>query len=725
LQSLAICKKIVLVYYRKKTKTNRINDNNMNVFLANEISNIQEAVAISEISDILEIPDFKNLIELTRQIFDIDYAFITYFTQNNLRVTDEKNFRDIDTKKSETFCAYTIKGDEVFVVEDALLDPRFVNNPYVKSNKKYRFYAGAPLDLGNNNRIGTICIMDIAPRKISIEQKLQLKLLATQVVALLKLHKIAKLSVENNTKLQLANDMHKQADTAIQTMNDGLLIHDDNLRLLLANPSALRFFNRTQQEVIGLSLEQISRIAWNEDLNEVHWWDFPPVIALKTALPNDQILCFDCENRGKVWIQLSSRPLFEKNSKRPNKIVTTFTDITETRHNIENLRDLNELANQANKAKSAFLANMSHEIRTPLNGVIGVAAALERTKLLPNQREMVDLILSSGRTLETLLSDILDLSKVEAGQIKLENMPFSLRDAANSTANLLRLRADEKGLEFKVIIAQEVKESYFGDVVRIRQIIANLASNAIKFTQSGYVALQIDIKKHNENCDTIILRMIDTGIGMDEIACANVFERFTQADNTITRRFGGTGLGLSITKGLVEIMNGSMNVQSQIGKGTIFTIEFALEINSDANLIQQAKQINQETTLKENQNARILFVEDHPMNQKVFSILAAPFDFDISYANNGQEGVEAFANNDFDIVFMDMQMPVLDGLRATRKMREIENTKQLARTPIVMLTANAGSEHAQNAKDAGADFHLTKPMNIDALVDVCAKCLNI
>ncbi len=369
----------------------------------------------------------------------------------------------------------------------------------------------------------------------------------------------------------------------------------------------------------------------------------------------------------------------------------------------------------SHRAQSEFLANMSHEIRTPLNGVTAIAGALERTPLTPAQAEMVGIIRGSGATLERLLSDVLDLSRIETGAVEMEQAAFHLGDAIRAVVALAGARAQEKGVDLILDLDPAAETGVLGDVVRVKQVLTNLVSNAVKFTDDGYVA--VAVRRESEGHWRIEVQ--DTGIGFDPADKAKLFARFQQADGSVTRRYGGSGLGLAISKQLVALMGGEIDAVGAPGEGATFTVrlplEVAAEVQSSAPTDEQASGEAPERPL------RILLADDHPTNRRVVQVLLADFDVEFSLAENGEEACEAFANETFDIVLMDMQMPVMDGLTATCAIREWERVRGLAPTPIVMLTANALPEHQAASLAAGADLHMPKPIEADKLFAVLRK----
>ena len=375
-------------------------------------------------------------------------------------------------------------------------------------------------------------------------------------------------------------------------------------------------------------------------------------------------------------------------------------------------------AQAANDAKSLFLANMSHELRTPLNGVIAVADLLERTGLDEKQRDLVALIANSGRMLEVLLSDILDLSKIESGQMALEEAPFELSRAVTAVTDLFAPRAREKGVAVRLDIAPAAEGHFVGDVVRLKQIAANLISNAIKFTDRGHVAVRLQAGETVGGCVCVRLVVEDTGIGFDAEVEAHLFDRFVQADASITRRFGGSGLGLAITRSLVELMHGQINVNSMPGKGSTFTVELPL-VRPLSNRLPGVETSATADPIPQGGGGalRILVAEDNPTNQRVIALVLSTIDVEVEIVSDGEEAIAAWSRSSFDAILMDMQMPVMDGLSAVREIRAREAAAGLDRVRIVMVTANAMSQHQDAAAAAGADGVITKPFTAQSLID--------
>ena len=391
---------------------------------------------------------------------------------------------------------------------------------------------------------------------------------------------------------------------------------------------------------------------------------------------------------------------------RGRRLLGVLKDVTERRKSEEQVARARDVAEAASRAKSEFLANMSHEIRTPLNGVMGVAAALSRTPLTAEQEEMVGLIRTSGQTLEAILSDLLDLARIESGKLDLKVEPFCLGASLRAMGDLFRPLAADKDLGFNLDIDPSADDWFEGDAVRLRQIMGNLLSNAIKFTTRGSVSVRAFVDR-----GVLALAVRDTGIGFDAEFKARMFERFEQADGSITRRFGGSGLGLAISSQLAGLMGGDLTAESEPGKGAVFILTLPM---TRVAAPEAAEPAGAAPLTAESRAPRVLLAEDHPVNRRVVQMLLEPAGVELTCVENGAEAVEAAAAQSFDLVLMDMQMPVMDGLTAIRAIRAAE----AARTPIWALSANALPEHVRASAEAGADGHLTKPVSAEALFEV-------
>jgi CheY-like chemotaxis protein len=362
-------------------------------------------------------------------------------------------------------------------------------------------------------------------------------------------------------------------------------------------------------------------------------------------------------------------------------------------------------ANAANQAKSEFLATVSHEIRTPLNGVLGMAQAMNSDTLAAVQRERVQIIRRCGESLLAIVDDVLDLSKIESGKLELEETVFDLEETARGAAATFSAMAEAKGLAFGFVIDDDAKGRYLGDPTRVRQILHNLISNAVKFTPTGWVRVRLA-----RGGETLAFVVTDTGIGISPEGRARLFDKFVQADASTTRRFGGSGLGLSIARELVQAMGGCIEVVSTVGQGSTFAATLPLKRLSDTGkVIEAGRQIEVDGSL------RVLAAEDNPVNQQVLKAILSQAGLSPVIASDGHEALEAWEREEWDIVLMDVQMPGMDGLACTRAIRAREAATGRRRTPIIALTANAMTHQAAEYQAAGMDGLAAKPIDIEKL----------
>lgn len=377
-------------------------------------------------------------------------------------------------------------------------------------------------------------------------------------------------------------------------------------------------------------------------------------------------------------------------------------------------------AEEANRAKSRFLANMSHELRTPLNGIIAMSEMLHQQQSDARSREMTRTVVASGRILERVLNDILDVAKIEAIEVDFERAPFDMSALLMDVTALHRATAEAKGLKMDLNILPGAAGTYVGDPVRVSQVISNLLSNAVKFTDAGRVTVTA------RRCSTgLHLVVSDTGQGFDRATSDRLFRRFEQGDSSISRRHGGTGLGLWISRALVRAMGGTIRVRSIVGKGTLFSIHLPLERSQvqDRSVDDKGeeRQGGQEDGLSP---LRVLVAEDHEVNQRVMMMILDTIGAKVTLTENGFHAVEAFKDADFDVILMDIQMPIMDGLAATAKIRELEAISGASRTPIIAVTANAMAADREASLKAGADYHLSKPVRPAALIEALSGLLS-
>ncbi len=424
---------------------------------------------------------------------------------------------------------------------------------------------------------------------------------------------------------------------------------------------------------------------------------------------------------GWQWILARGRVVLRGDDGAAQRLVGTTTDITEERQRTSELVSARNRAQQADRAKSQFLAAMSHEIRTPMNGVLGFAEMLDTTDLNQTQQEFVESIRTSGETLLALLNDILDLSKIEAGHMDLEQRAFDLSLCIESVVQLFRMQSEAKHVPIRVVLAEGLPEMVVGDSTRLKQVLSNLVSNAMKFTEVGSVTIEVEESDAgNPNYHDISIAVKDTGIGIAPEVQARLFRPFSQGDASVARRYGGSGLGLSISRQICRLMLGDLLLQSERGKGSTFTARVKLG---------QVGERQSPTGMPESEEApmhlpkRILVAEDNQLNRRLLEAYLQKLGHAVRFAHDGVEAVEACRDGAFDLILSDVQMPRMDGLTCARTIRAEEAEAGRPRTPIVAITAATTARDRQTCLDAGMDDFLTKPIRFNELRAILRRML--
>jgi len=506
---------------------------------------------------------------------------------------------------------------------------------------------------------------------------------------------LERLVAERTKELHQASEEYRRI---FESAHDPILVFaPEDERVLQVNRRACEVYGYSREEFLRMSLIEISEDVPRgqqvlETLHEGVYYNFESVQYRKDG--------------SRMFLEINAS-LIEYEG-RP-AILSINRDVTERRR-AEELRLAKEAAERADLAKTEFLANMSHEIRTPLAGVIGLADLLLKSGLEGRQRDYASLVQSAGESLLRLIDDILDFSKIEAGKLVLEQTPFELRALMREICDLLRFRAQEKGISLGLTVADAVPDWVNGDPARLRQVLLNLIGNAVKFTAEGRVDLEV-IHEDVSGVDLAVFRVRDTGIGISPEERDRIFWPFSQADSSTSRRFGGTGLGLAISRRIVEQMGGEIGFESTPGEGSVFWFRLPLAATAPPadpglHVIAQPPQPGR--------RRRILVAEDHPINQLVAVRQLEAFGYEVTAVSNGREALAVLEESTYDLILMDCQMPEMDGYETARRLRS-RTAGGLPRLPIVALTAHALKEDLDRCLEAGMDDYITKPFHPDTL----------
>ena len=400
------------------------------------------------------------------------------------------------------------------------------------------------------------------------------------------------------------------------------------------------------------------------------------------------------------------------------EILGLAMDVTGHEKGKQSLTKAKQIAEKASQMKQEFIANMSHEIRTPMNAIIGFANLLSETKMDHLQTDFVDSIKSSGENLLALVNDILDFSKIEAGKLRVEKEDFELRRLVKSLIDVLEVRAAERKNSLSFTVQDNIPEILVGDPNRVYQVLMNLINNAIKFTKEGKVELEVGIQQEEISKLELFFRVKDSGIGIPENKLDEIFDSFVQVEGGSNRKTGGTGLGLSIVKKLINLMNGTISVKSKEGEGAVFEVVLPFNISFKKNGGKE----NNVDRFKSLKGKRILLAEDNEMNQKLVIMYLTKYDVQMDLAENGHQALKAVKSNAYDLVLMDIQMPEMDGLEASEKIRELEGDK--GKIPIIAMTAHAFKEEVENCFKVGMNAHISKPIEKEAFLTLITSLVH-
>ncbi|NBS45604.1 MAG: response regulator [Betaproteobacteria bacterium] len=708
-----------------------------------------EALHALGILDTAQEPGYDQLTALAAQLCDTPIALVSLVDEHRQWFKSHFGLDLRQTGRAESFCAHAVAARAPLVVTDASADERFERNPLVTGDPGIRAYAGVPLYSRSGQPLGTLCVIDRRPRPFGDAQLASLKVLAQQVETLFELR-------ATGAELQRREQTLSHFEALIaeaQTLSDSLL-WEWNVR------SGSMKYSRSFSEMMGYPESEDDQ-HFDVWIERTHPEDGPATWALIKAHIKGDIPKYEAQYRQRhaqghwVWMHSRGRVVERDSAGRAIRMVGVVSDIDRSKRIEQQLERANaELARQVQRAesllrsKSQFLANVAHEIRTPLNSIVGGAQLALMAPSPEQQREDISMIHASSQSLLALVNRVLDMSRLEAGALQLERTVLWLPLMAQGLVQQFQPQARQKGVDFDVVVSPQLPSAVWGDGVRLHQVLVNLIGNALKFTEAGSVRVVMDCEPgadiagaessgitHNER--RLRLSVQDTGVGLSREQIGRLFGRFQQADDSVSRRFGGTGLGLYISRELLTLMGGTLDVDSEPGRGSQFIAKLPLEEAVGADIDAPPPSTSAPTgpslsaALSVAQRLReaaqpiagrsVLVVDDNPANRIVVDRFLREAGLRSTSAESAHEAMLLLQQEHYDAVLMDLYMPEMNGDDAARRIRTQHPGR---RVPIIAVSASVTAEEAQRCRDAGMNGFMAKPVDPLALIEVLREQLH-
>ncbi len=664
-----------------------------------------------DIDDFSEDLEIDRLTALAASISNTAIAAISFMNHQRLVLLGQHNTTVTPLygyTGPKSFLRYTIAQKEIYEVQDAWNDLRFIEIPYVVRTPFIRFYTGIPLIAQDGTILGSLCVLDPTPRKLSEQQKNSLQFLADVIVANLEL-KTKKTELETEKRKLEANEKRFRN---LFELSEGLIgEHDMNGRILSANLATAKSLETSIENLIGRNMRE----ALEPETRNL--FDFYLETIAKDGYAEGIMHVKTSTGKSRYWAY--------KNTKVEDNgypyVLCSSQDVTELINLEKELRKAEKITKQSVEAKQQFLAKVTHEIRTPMNAIVGFGKLLAKTVLEDRQRKFAEAICTSGDHLLLIVNDLLDTAKIEAGKMTLEEIPFSLQEVVSSVVTILHYKAAEKDLVLSVKIDEDVPDTLIGDPTKLNQVLVNLAGNAVKFTEKGAVTIIIQHSGEEENKVKLKIEVRDTGIGIAQEQLPKLFDSFTQANNDISRKYGGTGLGLTIAKQIIELQNGSVSVESKLGEGTTFSVLLSYPVSTVKNDPTHPEAIVRNIPLG---NVRILLAEDNPLNHLLMESILAEWGVEMKVAVNGIKAIECLREEHYDLILMDVHMPEMDGYKASLFIRD-NFPEPVSNIPIIAITANSSEEDRIKCLKAGMTDFISKPFQPEELLLKISHYINL
>ncbi len=637
--------------------------------------------------------DLDSLASLAALTCDVPAVLISLRNEKGQRILFNHGLNITKSDHFASFCHYTEAGKVLTELANVTTNPRFSTNVLVKRSPFIQFYAGIPLINQQGEVLGTLCLFDTSPRKLSNSQKKGIRILAKQIVLHFKFQ-------EQKNQMMASEKHHREL---FHNTKGLFCTHDMSGTILSLNPASAESMERTEKDLLGTNLCHLLPSHHKKLFDE-----YLRRIASEKVVEGVMHI-ISASGKDKYWAYRNVRI---DSAGKASYVVGLSQDITYLIQVEKELKASRAKEVELRKSRELFFTSMSHELRTPLNAISGFTRLMLKNKLTQTQQEYINAINSAGENLLVVVNDILDMGKLEASKMVFEKITFQPLEIVSSAMDLLKNQAYDKGIQLIKKIDTTVPDFVLGDPIRLRQILINLIGNALKFTEKGSVTVGLVVKKGKNRQLDFILTISDTGIGIAPEKLSLLFTTYSQVSADITRKYGGSGLGLSIVKRLVEGQNGTVLAKSEPGKGSTFTVRIPYEKNLLKNFLPKKNKKN--TLITPVNKLRILLAEDNVLNQKLAIDTLKDYGHVIELATNGQEAIERIKQKSFDLILMDINMPVMDGLQAANKIR-MEMKSPWKDIPIIALTASATEYEIEKCMQAGMNDCIAKPFDPDLL----------